>query len=347
MQSDHDNLQSMLTDMPAAAPMYRPTNFWQQALQPIVDDIERLGFSTFKSHPSAHGFYVPGYGRRRYRRRQGCVERMLALLPDRQADKLRWRLDGRTLAWSDARLVAATDSPAGLDIGQTSESAVGRGESVNIHGRRVTRSLLNYSRALTLLKSTVDTADLKTCIEIGGGYGTLGELLLTARSDGFYVNVDIPPVAAVSTYYLAEIFGRDAVLPYAESRTMEVLDLAELRDRYRAVVLCPWQLPRVSGTVDLFANLLSFQEMEPSVVAHYCALVEPLVGSHVLLRNSASGKQRATPGHLGVLEPVSTDFVIDQFAEFEELARDSFVHGDENYDRSFRSEVAVLSRRRR
>jgi putative sugar O-methyltransferase len=343
---DHDNLRLMLSDMVAAPDEFRPTNFWQLGLQPIIDDIEAHGFETFRSHRSAHGFYVPGYARQKYRTHRYRIECLLGRLPDRRAHSLRWRLDGRQLAWSDARLVAATDTEGGLDVATISESPIGGGELHRVHGRNVTRSLLNYSRAITLLKSTFDTTDVDSALEIGGGYGTLGEILLKARPhDGFFVNVDIPPVAAVSTYYLSEVFGRDAVLGYAESREMDALDLDELRRRYRAIVLCPWQLPLVSGTVDLFANLMSFQEMEPPVVSRYCELVEPLTERYVLLRNSATGKQRVVAGRLGVLEPVTTDFVVDRFAAFDERARDSFVHGDESPDRSFRSEVVVLERR--
>ena len=37
----------------------------------------------------------------------------------------------------------------------------------------MTRSLLNYSRAITLLKASVDTTDLASVLEIGGGYVTV------------------------------------------------------------------------------------------------------------------------------------------------------------------------------
>jgi putative sugar O-methyltransferase len=335
----------MLADMADVPEEFRPTNFWQHGLQPIVDDLEQLGFESFRDHPSAQGFYVPGYARPEYRRHRDRIERVLARLPARRAESIRWRLDGRMLATNDARLVAATDTPGGLDVASVDESGVGGGEHHTVRGRRVSRPLLNYSRALTLLKRHVDTAGVAAVLEIGGGYGTLGEILLSTRpTDGFYVDVDIPPVAAVADYYLSEVLGDEAVLGYAESRTMDVLDLDALRESYRAVVICPWQLPRVRGAVDLFANFMSFQEMEPPVVTRYCELVEPLTERFVLLRNSATGKQQVTAGRLGVLEPVTTDFVVEQFGDFAELARDAWVHGEESPDGSFRSEVVVLER---
>ncbi|MEO1059469.1 MAG: putative sugar O-methyltransferase, partial [Actinomycetota bacterium] len=155
-----------------------------------------------------------------------------------------------------------------------------------------------------------------------------------------------PPVAAVATYYLSELFGEDRVWSYLDHRNDEAIDLDAARQRYTAVVLCPWQLPRVTGSVDLFVNMMSFQEMEPDVVANYIDLVSPRTRRFVVLRNSVTGKPRSEAGRLGVDEPVRDDDAIDAFREFEVLARDSFVHGEESPDRSFRSEVAVLARSR-
>ncbi len=346
MTYDQQTLRLMLADMERAPGPFRPTPFWRRALEPIVEDLRTRGFDDFRTHRSALAYYVPGYGDARYLRHRERIEAVLSRLPDARAESVRWRLDGRYRARQDARLVAATDPPGGLALGEVEESTVGGGERHVVRGRRYSRSMLNYLRALTLLESVADTDDLSACLEIGGGYGTLGEILLQARpDDGFYVDVDIPPVAAVATHYLRRVFGADAVLGYPETRDLPELDLDAIRTRYRAVVLCPWQLPAVTGSVDLFANLLSFQEMEPPVVRTYCELVEPLTTRHVVLRNSVTGKAPSVGGRLGVDEPVTTDFVVDALPAFRLRARDSFVHGEESPDGTFRSEVAVLSRR--
>jgi len=116
---------------------------------------------------------------------------------------------------------------------------------------------------LVLLKKTVDTSSLQTALEIGGGFGTVGEILNGARPDAFYADVDIPPVAAIATWYLEQVLGEDRVLGYEQTRDWDRIDLAEIARSHRAVVLRPWQLPHVEGQVDLFMNFVSFQEMEP------------------------------------------------------------------------------------
>jgi len=207
------------------------------------------------------------------------------------------------------------------------------------------RSFLNYMRGLAYLKKHAATDDLETVLEIGGGYGTLGEILLKARPGGFYMNVDIPPVAAVSTWYLRKVFGEEAVFDYRDAKTTDAIDLDEIRRKYRAAVLCPWQLSKVAGSFDLFANFISFQEMEPPVVENYAREVKRLTPRHVLLRNSATGKPVAVAGEMGVFEPTSTDRIIGYFEpEYRTVARDAYGAGHVKLSGTMNSEAIVMAR---
>lgn len=341
-----DILQPMLDDMETAPTLYKPTNFWQSGLAGIVPDLEKLGVANFRTHPSAHFFYVPVYHSKTYARWSHVLDPMIARLPPRKARRWRTRLTHSDRARAHYRLYRATVVDGGLDLDLVSESDAGGGERFAFDGRTYSLSMLNYLRALNLLKRAAPGFRPQSCLEIGGGYGTLGEILLKAEEGAIYVNVDIPPVAAVSTWYLAEVFGRDKVLAYPDSRAMETIDLEALRGKYRAVVLCPWQLPRLKGRFDLFANFMSFQEMEPDVVANYISLVQPLTAGHALIRNHAHGKKTAAKeGEIGVMEKVTTDFIVSRFDGFDVAARDAFVHGELSEDGSYRSEVIVLSRR--
>lgn len=341
-----DNLNMMLNDMELAPEDYRPTNFWSSGLPAIMKDIDSHGIETFRTHPSAAFFYVPLYASRTWQRWQNGIRPLASRLPPRKRRRLMSRLTRSDRARLDYRLFCATSNNDGLDLGQVSESTVGGGERFEFDGRLYSRSMLNYLRALNFYKRTVNGANPESCLEIGGGYGSLGEILLKASPSSFYVNADIPPVAAVSTWYLQQVFGPHLILSYASSREMDVIDLDRLRKRYKAVVLCPWQLPRLRGSVDLFANFFSFQEMEPHVVRNYASVVQPYIRDHILMRNSAVGKRVAkTEGEIGVMEQVRSDFIQSCFSEFQTLASDSFLFGDENEIGSYRSEVVVMGRR--
>ncbi|MCK5679861.1 putative sugar O-methyltransferase [bacterium] len=79
-------------------------------------------------------------------------------------------------------------------LDKVSESQVGNPtQQFDFEGNLYSRSLLNYLRGLVYLKSLVETGTINSVLEIGGGYGTLGEIFLKSDFDRyFYVNVDIP-----------------------------------------------------------------------------------------------------------------------------------------------------------
>ena len=350
MNTQSSNLKVMLQDMEQAPKNYVPTNFWSSGLSTIIDDIENLGFDKFRDHKSAKLWYVQQF-RPNYKKIEPLISSLLACLKfmkNSKAKKLINILDGSDKAQVEYRLYrAAADSciNPSVSLNDIGENGGFGGELHEFGGKLFSRSMLSYLRAISYLNSLTKGQSISSALEIGGGYGTLGEIFLKSGENNFYVNVDIPPVASVSTFYLQEIFGRENVLSYEASRSLESLNLEELRLKYKAVVLCPWQLPKLSGEFDLFGNFISFQEMEPSVVANYAKVIQPLVKKYVLFRNSAHGKPVAKKsGKLGVIEPVTADFINKQFDEFSVLGKDSLVFGDESTDRQFRSEVTVLQR---
>lgn len=346
MDTFNANLADMLADMDAAPDMFKPTNFWSSGLPDLINDIEKFGVENFRTHPSAAFFYVPVYASSTQRKWGHILTPFANRLPIRKKARLLRRLSRSDRALLDYRMFIATSLKRGLPVNEVSESDVGGGERFTFDGKSYSRSMLNYLRAYNLFNREAENTKLGSILEIGGGYGTLGEILLKANEDGFYVNIDIPPVAAISTYYLEKVFGAENVLRYSQSRTLETIDLIELKKRYKVVVLCPWQLPKLTGQVEMFANFMSFQEMEPDVVRNYIKLVQPLVSDYALMRNSAHGKKVAKgEGDVGVIEQVKNEFIRAEFNEFECVAVDSFVYGEENESRSYQSEVMVLKRR--
>ena len=211
-----------------------------------------------------------------------------------------------------------------------------------LDGRRFSKSMLNYLRGLAMLKQSVDTSDLRVVLEIGGGYGTLGEIMAQAAPGSLYVDVDIPPVAFVATWYLQSVLGADRVLRYDEAPVEASLSLDELRGRVDAAILCSWQIEQLVGQVDLFVNYISFQEMEPEVVENYARQVERLAPRHLLLRNSATGKRVVEPGEVGVITPTVTTDYLRFFPSYRLVRSDSLVFGE--VLGQFVSEVLVLER---
>jgi hypothetical protein len=193
---------------------------------------------------------------------------------------------------------------------------------------------------LVFLKQTLPDADIRTVLEIGGGFGTLGEILHQADGGYAYVDVDIPPTAAVASYYLSQIPGLD-LIDYSATRELPALTVPSAGSQ---MVLCPWQLPRLEGQVDLLWNFISFQEMEPATVQSYIAEAKRLGARYVLLRNLREGKQRKGAGSsVGVNEPIlGADY--DRFLTgYRLVATNVFPFGHRTID-GFHSELRLYEK---
>jgi putative sugar O-methyltransferase len=326
-------LDVMLADMRTAPAVYRPTHFWQSGLDAIVADLRKRGVDSFRSHPSAHYYYVPLF--RGSTRAIRAADRILSVTGPAA---LRDKLMNAPLAEFSFAVVDSLD-PGGEPRLDIDESTWGRPvEQFVFEGRRHSRSLLNYQRGLVALKRALPDLRLRRVVEIGGGFGTLGEIL--AATPGItYVDVDIPPLAFVAGRYLQAAVGRDRVLDYARTRDLERIDIADID----LAVLCAWQLPRLHGEVDLFVNFISFQEMEPEVVENYVSQVKRLAPRAVLLRNSVTGKQVARGSGVGVRQPTTRADYLRFFGDDYELVfSDVRLFGDLGRQQS---EVLVLARR--
>lgn len=323
----------MLSDLEVAPELYRPTDFWRTGLEKVVADLRERGFDDFRRHPSATFFYAPRYAP--VSRPAAALSKAFGLVgsPGRLISE---RIDQVPVARAHHAVVRALDpAERAPSIAGFSESTVGSPtEQLVFDGRRFSRSSLNYLRALVMLKRAVPDLDVSTVLEIGGGFGTLGEILV-GRNEGLrYIDVDIPPVAAVATHYLRQVFGTGRVLDYAATRERETIAVDGITEP--ATVLCSWQLPKLTGTVDLFANFISFQEMEPEVVQNYAKLVTDLGARWLLLRNSPTGKPN-------VREPMLRHRYLEFFDAYELIDSDAGLYGQDSEGTV--SEVMVLARR--
>lgn len=345
-----DTLYRMLDDMERADPLHRPTPFWAAVIDRIVADIETFGLAAFRTHETALSHYAPYYGLINYARNPAPYKDLLDKLKAvglGLEEMIERELVGEHMFVTDYKVFRAGDPGGAPDLSTVEESDFGGHPFAHVlDGKRYSQAMLNYLKALAYLKKSVDTDTIETVMEIGGGYGVLGEAFLKSPSKPyFYLNVDIPPLAWVSTRYLQAVFGAEAVADYDETAGMDTIDLAALRAAgKRAAVICPWQLPRVAGPVQLFVNTASFQEMELPVVANYVAEIDRLVRPYVLLRNSRHGKQTiAQVGTGGVETPILRQNYLDLFKDWELVGLDSYIFGLQT-GRGFESEVMIYRR---
>lgn len=309
-------LHTMLEDMKNAPACFQPTHYWQNLVPMITKDLEIHGFENFRATESAKNIWV-GVGHLEY-----GIKDFVTFMKHDNDEK-------------PPHIHSFSEDLIGKPIGP-----------FQFDGNDYSMTSLSYLKGIAFLKKYVDTSCIRNVIEIGGGFGMLGSIFLKAKPENyFYVDVDLPPVAAAATYYLQQIFGKEAILDYSKSKDMEVIDIEELRRKnYRGAVICPWQLPRVKGNFELAVNYISFQEMEPDVVQNYINYFDALTSHYVLLRNSRFGKE--TSEHVkegGVLKLTVRQDYIDYLTNFKLMAIDSNTFGLVLPNR-FESEAMVFKR---
>jgi putative sugar O-methyltransferase len=301
-----------LAEVEKCDPVYRPTSFWTPGLARIMEDLEGAGLESFKSWPTAGFWFYPRYGvtlpaeelddlsrlaaSRGAGLRPQAVRRRLAGVAEAQRD-----FDAARLAWRQQRWRFAVE--------RFGESRVGRPPQRFELGRRrrgYTKPYLNYLLCLAALSRHVDEPP-RSFLEIGGGFGVLGEIVLRRDPEARYVDLDIPPLCTVASFYLRELFG-GRVAVYDDSYPGRL-------PADRSGVLPSWRVDDVDGPFDVFVNSFSFQEMEPHVVAHYADKVAEKEVEFVLSLNSRRGKQKADEHEIGVQEQVTSAQVTSLFEE--------------------------------
>ena len=348
-----DELKLMLIDMEKASDLYRPTHYWKTLFNKVLSEQKKYRSHNLKNHPH----FIPKFRTRFYK--SGLKEKFWDLVINilekssvnflnRIGRFLIRNILGYSQAYEKFLIFNAADHPdIPPVIRDFSESLEGgarerRGYYAKINNKIYSKGSLKYLRGIAFLKKTIQEESRKivNILEIGGGFGSLGEIMLKAGGgEYFYVNVDIPPMAHVSSNYLKMVFGKDKVLSYEDSRLMKVIDINSLKSRYKAIVLCPWQLENIVGKFDLFVNFTSFQEMEPDVVKNYCKLVNNLVSGYVLLMNRTDGQKLAkSRSERGVLKITTMNDIVKNFDEFQVRNRNQDIFGDPA------QEVVVLSR---
>lgn len=304
-----------LAEVRTCAPIYRPTNFWDVGLGELLNDIDTLGLERFKSWPSAATWFYPRYGNGFTNLSIG-VAYEAALQANPQANKnwvtsalngafeARRDYDVAGVCWNQDRWPANLD-----DFGESPVGTPPQAYGLSLtEGVRFGRPYLNYLIVLAALSNHVDTPP-KSFLEIGGGFGVLGEIVMSRDPEARYVDLDIPPLVTVSSFYLTELFGRDRVQTYDDS----VADSGPLEVQ-RSAVLPSWRLEDVRADFDVFVNSYSFQEMEPEVADNYIDKVCAMGVTYAVSLNSELGTAKAKKaGEWGSLQPVTSADILNGF----------------------------------
>ena len=345
----YSRLELAIQRMQQQALVYQPTSFWATASTNIANELNQQGVDAFRRLKSALTFFVPNYGAPASGLSTEQVELLERTLKDSYPNSVKSELSlkraisGYQAALADYRVLQASELTNHLpDLLSFSESQVGQPlEQWQWDQRRYSRSALNYLLGLSFLKKHLNGEVPRRLLEVGGGFGTLGEIWSQAGiADWQYIDIDIPPTQFVADYYLRQVLGDSTVSGFDDLPVDAAVSMESLRP---ASVLCSWQIEQLQGQVDLFVNFISFQEMEPDVVTNYLYHVDRLKTRWVLLRNMREGKQIQRKGHAGVTTPIKTDDYLSMLPNYRLIARNVHPFGFETVD-GFHSELMLFKR---
>lgn len=351
MMANYSELDDSWEDMLKQNKLYQPSNFWREASNLIKSEIKLNGVEKFRSLESILSYFAPTYGIPGNSFTREMVHALLNELksdfPGEKKPKLALEqfLSGYMSALGDYRVLLASDNVSILPfIHLFSESDYGDPiEHFEFDGRKFSRSSLNYLLGLAMLKKHLDGDVPQTILEIGGGFGTLGEILSKSGIKGLhYIDIDIPPTSYVAQNYLTYILGVENVATYNQYKLNDSISIDSLP---MASVFCSWQIEKLIGKIDLFVNFISFQEMEPEIVQNYLKHVSRLSSTWILLRNIREGKNIRTDKCLeGVEIPIFSDDYVTMLPDYELIERNVIPFGYRTVD-NFHSELLLLKRK--
>lgn len=333
--------------------LYVPTKFWKTGLEKIGNNLRNGNIKNFRNLKQTRNFFVPTY----------LIEG-LGFFPEEIINKLEEEIilkckskkaiplfnslkSGHHLAYADYRTFVAGDIIEKKPfLHNCSESTIGNPINQFVfNGKTYSRSMLNYLNGLVCLKQTINTDKIKNILEIGGGYGTLGEILLNDKSTKYkYINIDIPPTSYASSYYLNELYQSQFKSCFEVEKNNKIeIDKID----FQAMVLNSWQLPLLEGSIDLFVNYISFQEMNPEVVENYIKHIQRLNCKYILTRNIKEGKASKidNTNEAYVEKPMTSTFFIDTFKKYgyKHLKSNIVPYGFKTCD-GFNSEIIIFEK---
>ena len=105
-------------------------------------------------------------------------------------------------------------------------------------------------------------------LEIGGGFGSLGERLFESEKINSYTDFDIPTSLLTTYYYLALKFGEEKVELIDNIKTMQ----SKLKPEQKKIYLIPsafFSEIKNYDNYDLLCNFASFSEMDLETIKYY------------------------------------------------------------------------------
>ena len=288
----NNEIKKFYLDIKNKKKIYQPSIFWQSASLKFYKQFKNKDLKNFKKNILASHMFIPTYSLNNDKNIKINKKKLINKNLEKKIKFfLKNALNGYTHALSDYRVFKAGEiSRKSFDLKNFSETTFGSPlEQFIFEKKKYSRATLNYLLGLTFFKKNTKKFIPKVVLEIGGGYGALGEILGKIGIKNLkYINIDLPVQAYIVENYLKKLFGSNKITSYSKTRELTKIFINKLSN---FTSLVTWQIENLVGKIDLFVNFISFQEMEYEIVLNYLKYVIKLEPKYILLRNLREGKQ--------------------------------------------------------
>jgi putative sugar O-methyltransferase len=336
-------LKTIFKDFQNKCKIYKPTFFWKDATENFFKIFYKVGIKNFKRNSLANSFFIPLYN---FGKEKNILQIQDLIKKKKISKKFLFYfsnlVSGKFQALSDYRVFKAADNQSKYPFLHTfTEKKLGNPvEQFEFDNKKFSKSSLNYLLGLAFFKKNIKKFIPRVTLEIGGGYGVLGEILSFSKIKNFkYINVDLPNQTLVTEMYLSQLFGETKVSSYLQTRRRKEIYIKNLKN---FTSLVSWQIEKLKGKIDLFVNFISFQEMEPHVVKNYLNIIIKLKPEYILLRNLREGKQLKKAQSVGVEKMIKfEDYVFFLKKNYYLLNKNVIPFGYRTFD-NFNSELLIF-----
>jgi putative sugar O-methyltransferase len=136
-------------------------------------------------------------------------------------------------------------------------------------GRLLTQDLAHSILEVNRILDGFENDDFLNVAEIGGGYGRVAHVLMSARRCR-YVMFDIPPALLVSQWYLSQLFPDRRIFKFRH-----IDSFASVREELEHADLAFFTINQIElfppGFFDISINISSFHELRPEQIRHLMA----------------------------------------------------------------------------
>jgi putative sugar O-methyltransferase len=337
--------------------IYQPSNFWKSGSFKFYKKFKNKDLKNFKKNILASHMFIPAYNLNNHKNIKIIKKKInYKNLEKKTKFVLANTLNGYTHALSDYRVLKAGEIlNKSFDLKNFSETTFGSPlEQFIFEKKKYSRASLNYLLGLIFFKKNTKKFIPKVVLEIGGGYGALGEILGKIGIKNLkYINIDLPVQAYITENYLKKLFGLNKITSYSKTRELIKIFINKLSN---FTSLVTWQIENLVGKIDLFVNFISFQEMEFDIVLNYLKYVIKLEPKYILLRNLREGKQihkisktnskksEKIKGGFGVIKPIKkSDYIKILKDKYQLINSNTLIYGYLTPD-NFHSELLLFKK---